>query len=98
MGKLIIAIDIPESKRKDTFPVSIWDGDNIKYIAESQMNKIQLGEIVSFDSIFLTTDREDDSFTEAEFRGWEPTEKIIKQTTFEETKPGSGVFKERREL
>lgn len=88
MGKLIIAIEIPEYKgTEDYVIVAVWGKGVLKDIKQTQMKEIKVGEIVSFDNSYLTSDREDDSFIEAEFRAWEPDEKTTKQIDFEEEKP-----------
>lgn len=84
MGKLIIAIEIPEPSNENFSFVSTWNKDVCEDVLQSQMDKIKRGDIVSFDSAFLTLDREDDSFVEAEFRAWEPDEKKKAEMTDKE--------------
>jgi hypothetical protein len=94
MGKLIIAIDIPEREGLEDRPmVAVWGKGAFKEIPQSKMNEIAVGDVVSFDNAYLLSDREDNSFIEAEFRAWEPDEKkelrpVRKEIEDQEVKDG----------
>ena len=76
MGKLIIAIDIPEREGLEDNPiVAVWGKGAFKEIPQSKMNEIEVGDVVSFDNAYLLQDREDDSFIEAEFIEWQPSKR-----------------------
>lgn len=69
--KILIAVDLGECKLDDPAVVVEQYIENDKRIElnANQLFHLKCGEIISFDEAYLTRDRTDDSFYEAEFHG-----------------------------
>lgn len=65
--KLLIAVDVGEIKPNQII-VGVYD-PKYREIDIDQLKGLPVGTIISFDEYYLKTDREDDSFKEAEFYG-----------------------------
>jgi len=68
--KLLIAIDLGDVSKfiKDAIIVGAYD-PNYRELTLDETKVLPIGTTISFDEAYLRTDREDDSFKEAEFYG-----------------------------
>jgi len=71
MAKIIVAIDVGDYG-DNVILLNEWVEKELRDVVVKDMVNLKSGAIIALDKITLTRDREDDSFYEFEFRGWEP--------------------------
>jgi len=71
MAKIIVAIDVGDYGDNEIL-LNEWVEKELRDVVVKDMVNLKSGAIIALDEITLTRDREDDSFYEFEFRGWEP--------------------------
>ena len=71
MAKIIVAIDVGDYGDNEIL-LNEWVEKELRDVVVKDMVNLKSGAIIALDKITLTRDREDDSFYEFEFRGWEP--------------------------
>jgi len=71
MAKIIVAIDVGDYG-DNVILLNEWVEKELRDVVVKDMVNLKSGAIIALDEITLTRDREDDSFYEFEFRGWEP--------------------------
>ena len=71
MAKIIVAIDVGDYG-DNVILLNEWVEKELRDVVVKDMVNLKSGAIIALDEITLTRDREDGSFYEFEFRGWEP--------------------------